>query len=371
MNLKKCLLLCFALTFFNAIVLGQGRDKIKTVVIDAGHGGHDPGCLGKKSQEKNVALAVALQVGQLISEQNPDIKIIFTRKSDVFVELYRRAQIANSNHADVFISIHCNAAENKTAHGVETYVMGLSKTEANAAVAKKENAAILLEKNYENNYEGFDPSSPESNIIFSLYTTAYLKNSASLAAKVQSNLVDCTKFVDRKVQQAGYWVLYKVAMPSILIELGFLSNPEEEEYLIVPDNQTLMAQAIANAFTSYKNEVEQNKDKNQKSKHDSIKDSTQQPIVQKDVIEYRIQFYSSERELNLNNAIFAGLNNVKKYMENDLWKYTAENSTEYNEIVRLLSEVRKKHHDAFIIAFQNNNKIPIARARELQRKTQK
>ena len=378
MNLKKCLLLCLTLAFFNTAVVGQGKDKIKTVVIDAGHGGHDPGCVGKKAQEKNIALAVALQVGKLIGEQNADVKVIYTRKTDVFVELFRRAQIANNNHADVFISIHCNAAENKLAHGIETFVMGVSKTEANAAVAKRENATILLEKNYENNYEGFDPQSPESHIIFSLYATAYLKNSALLAAKVQDNLIDCTKLANRKVKQAGYWVLYKVAMPSILVELGFLSNLEDEEYLIKTENQALMAQAIADAFTAYKNEVEHKTDKNQKPKQDSanrvistpniIKDTVQNGINQKDIIEYRIQIYTSAQELNLNNALFADLNSVKKYKESNIWKYTTENSTQYDEIVKLLPEVRKKYPDAFIIAFQNNKKITVTRARELQRK---
>jgi N-acetylmuramoyl-L-alanine amidase len=381
--MKKCLLLCLILTVFNAVILGQGKDNIKTVVIDAGHGGHDPGCVGKKSQEKNIALAVALQVGKLIGEQNSDVKIVFTRKTDVFIEVSRRAQIANNNHADVFISIHCNSAENKTAHGIETFVMGLSKTEANAAVAKKENAAILLEKNYENNYEGFDPNSPESSIIFSLYTTTYLKNSALLAAKVQNNLIDCTKLFNRKVQQAGFWVLYKVAMPSILVELGFLSNPEEEAFLIKPENQTLMAQAIADAFTAYKNEIEhkadpnKDKDKNQKPKQDtvsgvvatqnSVKDSAQNAVNRKDIIEYRIQIYTSDRELSLNNTLFAGLNSVKKYKENNIWKYTTGNSSQYDEMVKLLPEVRKKYPDAFIIAFQNNKKITVSRAQELQR----
>ncbi|MDR1112839.1 MAG: N-acetylmuramoyl-L-alanine amidase [Bacteroidales bacterium] len=374
MNIKKRLLLCLFLTLFNVTVSAQFKDKIKTIVIDAGHGGHDPGCLGKKSQEKTVALAVALQAGKLISEQNSDVKVIFTRKTDVFVELFRRAQIANNNHADVFISIHCNASESKTAHGTETYVMGLHRTEANLAVAKKENAAILLEKNYENNYEGFDPASPESNIIFSLYTTAYLKSSASLAAKVQSNLVSRTKLFNRKVQQAGYWVLYKVAMPSILIELGFLSNPEEEEFLIKAENQNVMAQAIADAFTDYKNEIERKAGRDKENTHASKPEADTAATGNssnghvKDIIEYRIQFYASERELNPDNLLFKGLDNVKKYRENNLWKYTAGNSVHYDEIVKMMPEIRKKYPDAFIIAFQNDKKISITRARELQRR---
>ncbi|MDR2868201.1 MAG: N-acetylmuramoyl-L-alanine amidase, partial [Bacteroidales bacterium] len=179
------------------LLQSQVKDNIRTVVIDAGHGGHDPGCLGTKSKEKDVALSVALKVGKLISDKHSDVKVIYTRSTDVFVELFRRAQIANNQHADLFISIHCNASESKTARGTETYVMGLKSTAANLAVAKKENSAILLEKNYENNYEGFDPTSPETNIIFSLYTAAYLKNSSLLASKVQNNLIAVNHFPDR------------------------------------------------------------------------------------------------------------------------------------------------------------------------------
>ena len=232
MNFKNIFLVLMLLTFFNSNIFSQEKDKVRCVVIDAGHGGEDPGTVGKRVKEKDVNLDVALRLGKLISSNYEDVKVIYTRKTDVSVDLYKRARIANENHADLFISIHCNAAENKSARGVETFVMGLHKSEASLAVAKKENAAILKEKNYENNYEGFNPDSPEANVIFSLYTSAYLKNSTSLAAKVQNNLVQNTNFLNRKVQQAGFWVLYKVAMPSILIELGFLSNYEEETIII-------------------------------------------------------------------------------------------------------------------------------------------
>lgn len=248
------MLLC--LTFFNAVSFGQSQEKKFKLVIDAGHGGEDPGCKGRKSMEKNVTLNVALKLGKLISDNFDDVQVIYTRKTDVFVEVYKRAVIANNNHADLFISLHCNAAENRGAHGVETWVMGLDKSGANMEVAKRENAAILKEKNFENNYEGFNPNSPEANVIFSLHTSAYMNHSIMLADKVQRNLVRNTHLVDRTVRPGGFWVLYKVAMPSILVELGFLTNATEEEYMIKPTSQDIMAVSIYNAFVEYRNALD-------------------------------------------------------------------------------------------------------------------
>ncbi len=248
-------MLC-CLTFFNAVNFAQSPEKKFKLVIDAGHGGEDPGCPGKKSKEKTVTLNVALKLGKLISDNYDDVQVIYTRKTDVFVEVYKRAVIANNNHADLFVSIHCNGAENKSAHGVETWVMGLEKSGANMEEAKRENAAILKEKNFENNYEGFNPNSPEANVIFSLHTSAYMNHSIMLADKVQRNLVRNTHLVDRTVKPGGFWVLYKVAMPSILIELGFISNAVEEEYLIKPSSQDVMAVSIYNAFVEYRNALD-------------------------------------------------------------------------------------------------------------------
>ncbi|MBR6064166.1 MAG: N-acetylmuramoyl-L-alanine amidase [Bacteroidales bacterium] len=256
MNIKKWFLLLLCLTFFNAVSFGQSQEKKFKLVIDAGHGGEDPGCKGRKSMEKNVTLNVALKLGKLISDNFDDVQVIYTRKTDVFVEVYKRAVIANNNHADLFISLHCNAAENRSAHGVETWVMGLDKSGANMEVAKRENAAILKEKNFENNYEGFNPNSPEANVIFSLHTSAYMNHSIMLADKVQRNLVRNTHLVDRTVRPGGFWVLYKVAMPSILVELGFLTNATEEEYMIKPTSQDIMAVSIYNAFVEYRNALD-------------------------------------------------------------------------------------------------------------------
>lgn len=229
--------------------------KIKTVVIDAGHGGHDPGCLGSNSKEKHIALGIALKVGKLIEANHPDVKVIYTRKTDVFVELHERANIANKAKADLFICIHGNSAA-AGAYGAETYVMGLHKTDANLAVAKRENAAILLEDDYRSKYDGYDPNSAEANIIFSLHQNAYMHQSLLFAQKVQENFVDYAGRYNRGVKQAGLLVLYKTAMPAVLIEAGFLTNKTEEKYLSSNKGQVQLSTAIYKAFNEYKVDME-------------------------------------------------------------------------------------------------------------------
>jgi N-acetylmuramoyl-L-alanine amidase len=392
MNIKTIVLLFVLLTFFNFTSYSQQGEKVTKVVIDAGHGGEDSGCLGKKSKEKNVNLAVALKLGKLITDNYDDVKVIYTRKTDVFIELYRRAQIANDNHANLFISIHCNAAENKSAHGIETYVMGLHKTEANLAVAKKENAAILLEKNFENNYEGFNPNSPEADVIFSLFSSAYLKNSIYVASKIQKNLLQSTGLTDRSVLQAGFWVLYKVAMPSVLIELGFLSNAKEELFLIQDSGQDIMATSIYNAFVDYKNYMEgTNKDGLTVKKYEpesypntsnsnNLKDSLAEnmnniPVTSSDTnfsdsmqIRFRVQFLATPDNLSVKHTDFKNIPEVRKYYENKLWKFTAGNEIDFESAKKILALVKKYFPDAFIIAFQNEQKISVTDAQKLMKK---
>lgn len=395
MNIKYFVLLCLLLTFFNIESYAQQKDKVTKIVIDAGHGGKDPGCLGTKSKEKDINLKVALKLGKLISDNYDDVQVIYTRKTDVAVELYKRAQLANNNQADLFISIHCNSAENKSAHGVETYVMGLAKTEANRAVAKKENAAMLTEKNYENNYEGFDPNSPEADIIFSLYTSAYLKSSIALADKVQKHLVSNTKLFDRKVKQGEFWVLYKVAMPSILIELGYLCNTTEEQYLIQDYSQDVMAVSIYNGFVEYKNQVEktnkpllpvpkkgaantqttpvasQTNDKPEKPIQNNTGTSAEKPTANNNNnhgISFRVQFFATPENIPVTDKKFKSLPQVKKYFENNLWKYTSGDEFSFEAIQAVLTTVRKQYPDAFVIAFRNDEKIPVSKARELSKK---
>lgn len=229
--------------------------QIRTVVIDPGHGGHDSGCLGSSSQEKHVALAVSLKLGALIEKHFPDVKVIYTRKTDVFIELHERAAIANRNRADLFICIHCNSGPS-AAFGAETYVMGLHKTADNLTVAKRENSAILLEKDYQNNYDGFDPNSPEANIIFSLYQNTFLHQSLHFASLVQERFEKNSGRFNRGVRQAGFLVLFRTAMPSVLIELGFLTNRSDEQFLAGDRGQDSLAESLLSAFREYKADTE-------------------------------------------------------------------------------------------------------------------
>jgi N-acetylmuramoyl-L-alanine amidase len=398
MNIKTLFLVCFSLTFFNIVTFGQAKDKVSKIVIDAGHGGSMPGAIGKLCKEKDVNLKVSKRLGKLISDNFDDVTVIYTRKGDETVDLYKRAEIANKNKADLFISIHSNAVDNKNVTGVETFVMGLGKTAESAAIAKKENADMLLEKDYETNYSGFDPNSPEAYIVFSLYSSAYLNWSTILASKVQNHLVTNTKMIDRTVQQAGFFVLYKVAMPSILIELGFISNAEEEKYLLREDTQELLAVSIYNAFVEYKNLIEGTLKpyfpipKNTKPQPVFeypntpeinelllIKDSETEPAnadtIQlifptqpepvTEVIRFRIQFFISKENLNTADKKFKSIDEVKKYYENGIWKYTSGDFKTIAESQEMLKEVKKQFSDAFIIAFRNEQKISIQEAQKL------
>jgi N-acetylmuramoyl-L-alanine amidase len=392
MNSKKRFLLFLLIFFIGSVAWAQNSQKTFKVVIDAGHGAHDPGCIGSQINEKTVNLSMALKVGKLIEEHCPDVKVIYTRKTDVFVELYRRAQIANNAHADLFISFHCNASENPAGNGVETYVMGLSKSEANQAVARKENSAILMEKNYKENYDGFNPNSPESYVIFSLYSSAYLNKSIILADKVQKNLVNTSHLTDRGVKQANYWVLYKVAMPSILIEMGFLSNPHDQSYLIQQANQNKLAASIYNAFVDYLEVVN-----NTKHAHlpingtapappstpatapDTVIAQTAEPVapvtptvdtathnaVNSNDIRFKIQILASPVKLKANDSRIQNIPALGYYEENGLWKYTAGNETSYEAANEILATVKKTHKDAFMIAFQGDKKISVNDARKL------
>lgn len=258
-NVKRILSIVFAvfLVLFTLTAAGPRRDsyRIKTVVIDAGHGGHDSGCLGASAMEKHVALDIALKLGKLIETNYPDIRVIYTRKTDVFIPLHERANIANKAHADLFICIHLNSG-GKGAYGAETYVMGNHKTEDNLEVAKRENSAILFEDDYQKKYDGFDPNSPEANIIFSLYQSQFMNQSLLLASNIQEEFEEYAGRYNRGVKQAGFLVLYKTAMPAVLIECGFLTHEPEEKYLVAEKGQSTMATSIFRAFKEYKLDME-------------------------------------------------------------------------------------------------------------------
>ena len=401
MNSKLLFFVCLFITFFAVPVNAQKDGKTFKVVIDAGHGGKDPGCLGSYSREKDVALDVALKTGKLISENCPNVKVIYTRSTDVFVELYNRAKIANNHHADLFISFHCNANDNHSAHGVETYVMGLDKSEKNLAVAKKENAAMLMEDGYKEHYAGFNPNSPESAVMFSLYSSAYLNSSILLADKVQKNLVSTTHMLDRGVKQAPYWVLWSVSMPSILIEMGFLSNPTEEKYLTDEQHKKEIANAIYQGFASYYTQMTgdrvstpepqkqepkaednnvkdgQNTDKAADNQLDKDKNKDKDDAdeaakiantpVNPDGVRFMVQFMALPDKIALNDKRFNGIPKVNRYYEGGLWKYTAGSESNLQSAKEILASLKSKYPDAFIIAFKGEEKIPVSEAVKLSK----
>jgi N-acetylmuramoyl-L-alanine amidase len=247
-----------AITLLNSSSTFKGLDfKVDVIVIDAGHGGKDHGTSGKVMREKDLALKIALKLGSYIEKNIPGVKVIYTRKDDRYLPLDERADIANRNKADLFICIHANANPNARAFGTETYVMGLHKDEGNLSVAKRENSVILLDENYHERYEGFDPNSPESYILFALTQSAFQTSSLSFAQKVEDQFKKRVGRVSRGVKQAGFLVLWKTTMPSVLIETGFLSNSPEEKFLAGEEGQDLIASGIYRAFKDYKTEVEQ------------------------------------------------------------------------------------------------------------------
>jgi N-acetylmuramoyl-L-alanine amidase len=249
--------LLLAITLLNSSsTLVKPEFKVDVVVIDAGHGGKDPGTRGKKALEKDVALKIALKLGNHIEKNIPGVKVIYTRKGDKYLALDERAEIANKNKADLFICIHANALPGSKAHGTETYVMGLHKDNSNFELAKRENSVILMDENYKERYEGFDPNSPESYILFSLTQSAYQESSLLFAKKVEEQFKLRAGRKSRGVKQAGFVVLWRTTMPSVLIEAGFLSDSSEEQFLSTNSGQELIASGIYRAFKEYKNEVE-------------------------------------------------------------------------------------------------------------------
>ena len=248
----KTLLIAITLLNFSATPIDKTDFKLDVVVIDAGHGGRDPGTIGKNSKEKDIALKIALKLGKYIEKNLPDVKVIYTRKDDSYLPYYERPIIANKSKADLFICIHANANPNVHAYGTETFVMGTSKDEGNFEIAKRENAVILYDENHQERYEGFDPNSPESYILFSLTQSAYQENSIRFAQKVEEQFKSKVGRNSRGVKQAGFLVLWRTAMPSVLIETGFLTDVKEEKFLMTDNGQDLMASGIYRAFKEYK-----------------------------------------------------------------------------------------------------------------------
>ena len=364
-------------------------------MIDPGHGGHDPGAVGKISKEKNINLNVALKLGNMIKKNCDDVKVIFTRTKDVFIPLNRRAEIANNAKADLFISIHTNAlANNRTAKGASTWTLGLAKSDANLAVAQRENSVILYESDYKTRYAGFNPNSAESYIIFEFMQDKYMEQSVHLASLVQKQFRHTCKRVDRGVHQAGFLVLKASAMPSILVELGFISTPEEERYLNSEEGTGTLAKGIYRAFLTYKkeheirltgasrtiipddeemseNELAATQPKEEKTDSAPVQTELvaqakpqQRPITVESAtnsgeITFKIQILTSSSPLTKNDKRLKGLKDVDYYKEKGLYKYTYGASTDYNKVLRSKRAITDKFKDAFIIAFRDGEKMNI------------
>ena len=325
-----------------------------TLVIDPGHGGKDPGAVGKRSYEKNLNLTLAKKVGEKISNQYADVKVVYTRSDDTFVPLQQRADIANSNHADLFLSIHTNSSESKEPKGLETFILGTDKMEKNLDVAMRENAVMMLESDYKTRYQGFDPNSIDSYIMFELMQNSYLDQSLQFATLVQQECVKRLQRYDRGVRQAAFWVLLKTACPSVLFEMGFVSSPEEERVLLQDDEMDKMAQAIADAFGAYTRKHKQVAKEVQKKamQKESVQNGKQ---VRKDVppktTYYAVQIFASQKPLELTAPQFKG--QKCKYIRVSGWyKYYTAEDTDRAKVEEKMQKLKVLFPDCWIITFQ-------------------
>lgn len=372
------IVLCFV---FSLSVNAQADRTVgfKTIVIDAGHGGKDPGAVGKIVKEKDVVLSIALKVGEYITKEMPDVKVVYTRSTDVFVPLDERAEIANRTKADLFVSVHANSISNPKIYGAESFVLGLHRSQENLEVAKKENAVIILEDDYSTKYEGFDPNSTESYIIFELMQNVYLDQSIEAASIVQNQFEQRVGRYNRGVKQAGFLVLRKTAMPGILIEVGFLSNRSEEKFIASDEGQVYLASAIYRAIRDYKDRFEarngitkpgdihvisNSNSVNEKVVSEaSVINNKNDSLLQPDMVEFRIQIASSGLPVKEKTGPYSLFNDVWMFKEGNLYKYTTGFADNYAEICNLLSDVRKKVPDCFIIAFKNGKKVSVSSVR--------
>ena len=394
MRHRLFLSLCLSLVVLAATAEGF------TVVIDAGHGGKDPGAVSAngKVREKDITLNVALMVGESIAKKYPEVKVLYTRKTDKFVGLNDRAHIANKANADLFISIHVNAAENRSAKGAETYTLGIeeARTERNLEIAKRENGVILLEDNHEKTYANFNPNSPESYIIFEYMQSEFVKESIHIAQYVQANFANDANRHDRGVRQAGFLVLNATSMPSILVELGYISNAEEAKYLASASAQKHLSNCISKAFDKYYTDLKRLSDNTYLVAAPSQEDTTVEPIseevlsaavslsssspkeevaVQEETMSetavtsvkekmpvFKVQFLSSSSKLNKGDAAFKGLTPVSYYYDKGLYKYTYGDTADYNEILRTRRKVCEKFKDAFVVAFIDGERVDTQQA---------
>ena len=368
-KIKLFFLILFAFVSF----LTYGQSSVFRVALDAGHGAHDFGANYSGRVEKNINLALVLKVGKIL-EKNPKIDVIYTRKTDVFIGLEERANIANRADATIFVSIHCNANKNTAAFGTETYVMGMSKVASNLEAAKKENSVITLEKDYKEKYEGFDPNSPETMLGMTLMQEEYLEYSISLASKIEDRFADLGKEIRHGgVKQAPFMVLHKAYMPRVLVETGFISNPTEGNLLNSEEGQNDIAQAIADAIVSYKREYF-NADTSDDVRERTIKKIIEKPakdtssviekkpVVNKDssVSIFKVQLSASVKKVELISSNFKGLKNITMASDGKYYKYLYGEVSNYEEAKKLLQEAKSKGYDsAYLIAFKNGEMISV------------
>ena len=375
MNRSYIIILLCSLWLVFPLIGAQAESRDFIVVIDPGHGGRDPGAIGKRGKEKNINLNVALKLGKLIKNNCKDVSIVYTRDKDTFVGLDRRAQIANDAKADLFISIHTNSvARGRTVRGTETYTLGLHRTEDNLEVAKKENAVILIENDYEQRYAGFNPNSSESYIIFEFLQDKNMEKSVQLATLIQRQFKNTAKRIDKGVHQAGFLVLRETTMPGVLVELGYISTPDEERYLLTESGTDALAQSIYRAFIKYKEQngspiarrnepptvTETPKASSQTEKKTSTTPKKQASKGEKPI--FKIQILTSDKILSANNKQFKGLSPVGYYQEKGIYKYTYGESTDYNKVLRTKRQIETKFKGAFIIAFKNGEKVDVNQA---------
>ena len=378
MNNVKLIFFLFAFVVSNNFVFGQSSsNKIKTIVIDPGHGGKDSGTMGTKRfkiYEKHVALSVSLKLGKYISENFPEVEVIYTRNSDVFLELNERTEIANNANADLFISIHCDGFTNPKPSGASVFVMGMSKLKANMDVAMRENAAIYLEDNYQQKYDGFDPKSPESYIVFSLMQNTYLNQSLSFAEEVENQFSTRANRKSRGVKQAPFYVISRTNMPSILVECGFLTNPKEEEFLHTDIGQDYIASAIFRAFRSYKEsiEIEDTKTSQKEVKNDSMfiskNENVSKEIFNEPQLLFKVQIGTFLKSM-LNQKQFIELD-AEEIKVNGTYKYYVSSGKDKQKAEKLkiyLQDIGFK--GAFLVAFLDGKQISTKEALNLQYKT--
>ena len=355
--MKKFIFLLVVLIIGFQSYTGFAQEKFK-VVIDAGHGGTDPGNLGNGYFEKDIVLKIALEVGKLL-KADKSIEVIYTRDDDTFIELHERGAIAQKSKADLFVSIHCNAFGKSSVHGAGTFVLGLHENDRNFEIAKKENSVILLEDNYKENYDGFDPNSIQSVIGLTLMQEEYLDQSLALASLIQSNMVSDLKRKDRLVKQAGFLVLRNTFMPSVLVETGFLTNKTEGAYLNSKKGQQEMAKSIYKAIKTYKKQYDANLVVDVKPKEKPKKNIKPKTRIIKGV-DFKVQIASSTKKLKTASYNFKGLKGIERVRVGAHHKYYYGKTSDYNKVKEFQKEAKSKgYKGAFVVAFKNKKKISV------------